>query len=82
MRLENASFGKKHVFLLIILDVGHFDFYSEVHLVTETDQKICGSWLSSGSGDKEIQRVSVKGQCGKSLKVSLLILACFFNICL
>ena len=43
MRLENASFGKKHVFLIITLDVGHFDFYSEIHLVTERDQKICGA---------------------------------------
>lgn len=61
-------------------DVGHFDFYSEVHLVTETDQKICGSWLSSVVETKKFRGLK-KGQCGKSLK-SLLILACFFNICL
>lgn len=75
LHLENS-----HVFLIITLDVGHFDFYSEILLVTERHQKICGSWLSSGNGNKEIQRVGVKGQCGKSIKVSLLILACFFNI--
>lgn len=81
MRLENASFGKKHIVLIITLDVGHFDFCSEIHLVTERGQKICGSWLSSGSGN-EIQRVGVKGQCGKRIKVSLLFLACFFSTCL
>lgn len=34
----------------------------EIKLMTDRDQKICGTWISSDSRNKEIRRVGVEEQ--------------------